>query len=368
MRDGRQAWQGWSKLWMIAAFVAACGAGDGTIATPGTPLTRLESGDSLPAIARVAAYSGALPCAKCSAIETTLLLHPDGSYRMRELHVGDDAPNVFVSVGRWSYRADSVPRVTLFTAGTPRQFALPDALTLIALDSSGKAIESNEPQTLTRVVAPSTLDGVVRVRGEFRYFADASTLVECTGGTLFPVAGDSAMVRLQRAHRENVLGAGASVILQMMGRLQPLPGGKSGSRPETLVVDSFTVEPPRSTCEATRVRATAAIGDWQLRSLDGTALPELTRELQPTLRFVLNEPMMAGNAGCNRFTGRPVLRGLDLSPSALAITRRICADSLANQRETRYARVLESGGWFRLEGTTLILSSGGVERARFSPR
>lgn len=355
------------RAWLVV-LVAACGAGDGVAGTPGEPLRRLESGDSLPNLTRPAAYAGPLPCADCSGIETTLLLHPDGSYRIRERYVGEDAPNDFARIGRWTLRGDSVPILTLFTDAGARYFALTDPLTLTALDLEARPIAGSAPTTLTRVVAPSVIEGQLRVRGEFRYAADAATLVECVGGRQFAVGGDSAFVRLQRAYREASLGAGASVIVDITGRLDARAGGEAGQRPETVVVDSFAVQGPRAACEASRVRALIAVGDWQLTTLGADTLPELTRELQPTLRFVLSEPTMFGNASCNRFTGRAVLRGLDLVGAPLASTRRLCVDSTANQRESRYLSALSGGGWFRAEGTVIVLTRGGTELARFRRR
>ena len=119
------------------------------------------------------------------------------------------------------------------------------------------------------------------------------------------------------------------------------------------------------------MRAAIAVGDWQLRALGGDTLPTLDRATQPTLRFLIGElgdKTLSGNAGCNRFTGRVVLRGLDLVGTPVAMTRRACVDSLANAREARYAKALSDGGWFRLDGTELVLSRGGEEQARFYRR
>jgi heat shock protein HslJ len=157
----------------------------------------------------------------------------------------------------------------------------------------------------------------------------------------------------------------------MRGQLATRPGGEVGTQAETFVVDSFTVLESRAACEASRVRAAMAVGDWQLRALDGDTLPTLDRTLQPTLRFLIGElgdKTLSGNAGCNRFTGPVVLRGLDLIGRPVAITRRLCVDSLANERESRYAKSLSEGGWFRLDGNELVLSQGGMERARFYRR
>lgn len=356
------------SLGLVLAMLVACGAVDSSSTPPGERVTRIGPGDSLQALTRPASFEGRLPCDGCDGVETLVILHPDGSYRLRERALERRA-DVRVSVGRWTVSRDTVPRVTLFGFDSvPRQFAMTGLLTLRALDASGAPIESKQPVEMVRIAPPATLGAPVKLRGEFRYFADAATLVTCDGGTQFPVNGDSAFVRLQRAYRENVLGVQAAILVDVEGQLETRPGMEEGSQLETFVVEEFAVVNRREACEATRVHALIAIGDWQLRSLEGESLPALDRELQPTLRFVLSEPQMFGNAGCNRFTGRAVLRGLELVPQPIALTKRMCADSVAMLRESRYGAALGEGGWFRLEGNTLVLAKGGVERARFERR
>lgn len=346
------------------AALLACSSEPEPAFNPGERITVLSVGDTLPALAQPAAYGGLLPCPNCPGIETLLVLHPDGTYRLRERYRDrDEVPTA--QLGRWVYHADSVPRIELRDSDSPRHFAVAGLLTLRALDATGKPIATDEPLNLVRVSAPPVLGGTLKLRGEFRYVADAATLVSCDGGRLFPVTGDSAFIRLQRAYAENVLGDLAAVLVDIEGRLEQRPGMEEGTMVETFVVDSFTIRERSDECASTRTLALIAVGDWQLGALDGEPLPELSPALQPTLRFVTNEMSISGNAGCNRFTGRGVLRGLDLLPTALTITRRMCADAAANAREWRYAQVLSDGGWFRTEGTELVLSKGGVERARF---
>lgn len=346
------------------AALLACGGAPEPAFDPGERIRVLASGDSLPSIVRPAAYGGLLPCANCPGIETLLVLHPDGTYRLRERYQGrEDQPRA--RVGRWTYHADSVPRIELLHPEDARHFAVAGLLTLRALDRSAQPIVSDQPLELVRVSAPPVLGGTLQLRGEFRYFADAATLVTCIGGKQFPVAGDSAFIRLQRAYREHTLGDLAAVLVDLHGRLEPRPGMEDGTTRETFVVDSFTVRERREDCPSTATLALMAVGDWQLAALDGTPIGDVPDALRPTLRFVTNEMQMSGNAGCNRFTGRAVLRGLQLQPTELAITRRMCADAAANAREWRYSQVLGEGGWFRTEGSELVLSHGGEERARF---
>ncbi len=359
----------WRPLMVIAAMaLGACESSASSAELPGGRVRRLEAGDSLPNLARPAGFAGTLPCDGCEGVEAWLVLNPDGSYRLRERKLEGNA-TASVSLGRWHISRDTVPVVSLFASdSTPRRLALTGALTLRALAADGSAIESESPLELVRVSMPSDLNAPARFRGEFRYLADAATLVSCNGGIQFPVVGDSAFLSLQRAHREQLLGTGAAILVDVVGRLQMRPGTETGDTLETLVVESFTVVERKQACNATAVHAVAAIGDWNLSALDGVKLPELTRERQPTLRFVLSEPSMAGNAGCNRFTGRAILRGLTLVPQPVGLTKMMCDGADVMQRESRYAQVLSAGGWFRLEAGDLVLSRGGTDVARFYRR
>ncbi len=356
----------WRPLLAVAAMaLVACGSSASSAELPGARVRRLEAGDSLPNLTRPAGYAGTLPCADCAGIETWLLLNPDGSFRLRERYLEGNAA-AEISVGRWQISRDSVPVLSLFGRDSlPRRLAMTGALTLRALAQDGSAIDSEMPLELVRVSMPSDMAAPVKLRGEFRYFADAATLVSCDGGVQFPVAGDSAFIRLQRAHREQHLGTGAAILIDAVGRLQMRPGMEEGTTLETFVVDSFTVVDRKQACNATAVHAMVAIGDWQLGALDGQRLPELARDVQPTLRFVLSEPTMFGNAGCNRWTARAVLRGLTLVPQSVATTKKMCADPAVMQREQRFAQVMGDGGWFRLDAGELVLSRAGTEVARF---
>lgn len=352
-------------LFLVLASTVACGADVSSAELPGERVRRLEVGDSLPNLTRAAGFAGTLPCADCAGIETWLLLHPDGSYRLRERYLkGDATPSV--RVGRWSLTRDSVPVVALHGSDSiPRRFAMTGALTLRTLARDGSAIESEQPLELVRVSMPADFNASVQIRGEFRYAADAATLVSCEGGIQFPVTGDSAFIRLQRAHGEEHLGTGAAILVDAVGRLEVRAGAEEGTQAETFVVESFEVVNRRADCNATTVTAYIAIGDWQLGALDGVALGELPRETQPTLRFVLSEPTMFGHAGCNRWTARAVLRGNTLVPQPVALTKKMCEGADVMARENRYADVMGAGGWWRLDGGELVLSRGGLEYARF---
>lgn len=354
----------WPLFALSVMTLVACGSSASSAELPGARVRRLEPGDSLPNLTRAAGFAGTLPCADCDGIETWLVLNPDGSFRLRERFLEDE--DGVVSVGRWHISRDSVPIVSLYGRDSlPRRLAMTGALTLRAMTLEDATSAAERPPELVRVSLPSDWNTSARIRGEFRYAADAATLTSCDGGIQFPVSGDSAFIRLQRAHREQMLGTGAATLVDVVARLQLRPGMEDSTMVETVVVDSFTVVERRQACAATGVHALIAIGDWNLGALDGVELPELTRQRQPTLRFVLSEPTMFGNAGCNAFTARAVLRGLTLVPQPVSLTKMRCPEDAVMQRESRYAELLGAGGWFRLEAGELVLSQGGRDVARF---
>jgi heat shock protein HslJ len=366
-RGGRGA-SGAALLWLL---LATCGGAEGAPAPVERlePVARLAPGDSVAALVRPAAYAGPLPCSACARTATILILHPDGTFRLRERSTGAPRESEMqLDVGRWTLGADSTPVISLRRGDGAQHFALRSALRLRLLDRDGGPLESGRPVELLRVSAPPALLGRLRVRGEFRDAADAATLVTCDGGRQFPVAGDSAFVRLQRTHRDHPLGDGAATRVAIVGRFELRDGPEQGTVVETVVVDSFAPLGERERCDVVRVRATVTVGDWVLTALDGAALPELAPAVRPTMRLVPSEAHLFGNAGCNRFTARAVLRGLDLVGQPVALTKRSCADSTVMAREARYAEVLGAGGWFRLDGRDLVLSQGGAEVARFRRR
>jgi len=350
----------------------ACGGAAGADASY-APLPRLagiEATDSLEALHRAAAFEGQLPCADCAEVRTVVVLHTDGSYRQRRQFRGRgaDGRGSFVSVGRWTISRDSVRRLVLHGGDGQQQFEVSSELRLRPLDANGARVDARTPLELVRVSAPSALEGRLVTRGEFRYFADAATFVACDGGRQFPIAGDSAFVGLQRAHREHPLGDVSSTAIDLVGRLELRPGAEEGQIVETVVVDSFQVVPEPVLCEAARVRAAIAVGDWHMNPPNGVSLDGVPAASHPTLRFVLSEPTMFGNAGCNRFTARPIFRGLDLIAGPIAMTKMMCGDSAVMVREHRYGAALGDGGWFRLDRAELVFARGGHDVARFRRR
>lgn len=360
------------RMILMAAVLVACGGAEGASAPALALVTRLTAGDSLGALERPVAFAGALPCAGCDGVDATLVLHPDGSFRLQERRRSGRGRDTLVTIGRWIIRPESVPALELRGEAPTRSFAILSELRLADPSAVARAVGTDQERRTTfdlaRVSAPRALIGTLHARGEFRDFADAATFVTCSGGGQFPIAGDSAFLRLQRTHSSHPLGDGAATRVDLIGRIDLRRDMEEGTLLETIVVDSFTVEGSGAGCEAQRVLATLTVGDWTLTALDGTPLPDLDSALRPSLRFALTDNRIFGSAGCNGFTGRAILRGLDLVGQPVAMTRRACADSAVMARENRYGEILGAGGWFRLDGAELVLARGGTEVARFRRR
>lgn len=79
-------------------------------------------------------YRGRLPCGSCDGIETELVLRQDGSYRLAEAYLGDDAPRSEVS-GRFAWLPDG-GRIRLDEAGESRYYLVGENR-LWGLDAEG---------------------------------------------------------------------------------------------------------------------------------------------------------------------------------------------------------------------------------------
>src|SRR5476649_1686053 len=85
-------------------------------------------------------FSGVVPCADCSGIETSLFLQQDGTYVLQETYLGaKDGDLAFASYGSWARTADKL--VLTDSKGEKRYFH-PEGDNLAMLDSTGSPIVS----------------------------------------------------------------------------------------------------------------------------------------------------------------------------------------------------------------------------------
>lgn len=102
-------------------------------------------------------FTGTLPCASCPGIDTTLVLLPDGRYRLAEVYL-EQADGRFESEGSWSPEDDGT-RILLDPSGKEledRSYAIADGGTLRLQAPDGLPVESRLDYHLRRTADTPT--------------------------------------------------------------------------------------------------------------------------------------------------------------------------------------------------------------------
>ncbi len=94
-------------------------------------------------------------------------------------------------------------------------------------------------------------------------------------------------------------------------------------------------------------------GQWQLESVDGTALPE-QENLKPHIRFG-TDLGVTGQAGCNRFFGQAELRNKKLRIPNVGLTMMMCPPPF-DDIERKVSQVITDWSDVKVEGDALILT------------
>lgn len=319
----------------------------------------------LPPLEAPRSWRGELPCADCAAIRTTLTLEPDGAYHRTDAYLGKtpEPDTVFGGIGHWTL-SNGRTRIELLGTGEGTGFlAVLQGGDLRVLDRSGNPIDSHLEDRLLPLPNPVDPSGRVQLLGAFTYMADAALLVECTSGLQLPVAMEGGYLPLERAYTAASVSPGRPVVVRVRGTVESRPAMEGDGTERVFVVESHEVPSGEADCGVLRVGEALAAGEWVLQELDGSPVPA-TPGVGPTLSWDPAASQVAGSSGCNRYTGRGVLRGSRLSVETLAGTRRFCEGAM--ELEARVLEVIEAGGWLRLDGPELVLFQGPDPVARFA--
>lgn len=195
------------------------GAPDSVVTVPAVPTVTL-------AAVAPNSFSGTLPCADCSGIETTVALFPDTTFRLREQSTGKPG-DAQVSMGRWAHDGATL---TLDGLGRTLRFAVAGEDTLRLLDQGGKPIAGSAPVTLVRADRMNALREPVTYTGTFGVMADGATFRECGSGQTFTVLTTGAYTTLARAYTSAKLPPGSGQQVEVVARFVTRPDDVAGPK------------------------------------------------------------------------------------------------------------------------------------------
>ncbi|MCJ7440187.1 MAG: META domain-containing protein [Thermoanaerobaculaceae bacterium] len=344
----------------IPALIVSCAgsqapAGDAA----GTPAVAALAGNELQT---PGTWSGEVPCADCPAIRMTLTLRPDGVFLLRRTYVGaaDGRDESFVDRGRWAASEDGRRLVLRGGTEAPRQFAVVAPNRLRMLNNEGNEIRSRLNYELVRASEIDPIADRARLRGMFRYMADAARYTDCLTGQDVPVAMTADYLALERVYLAARTDPGAPLLVTFAGHLEMRPAMEGDALEETVVVEQFDRVWPGEMCGQTIEGKT-----WRLIELSGQALAGADLSAAPFLVLDAGTKRVHGSTGCNRLSGSYELDGNRLRFGALATTRMACPPEVMAV-EQAFLRLLEGDRSWGLQDGTLILVRGGQMVARFA--
>jgi len=191
-----------------------------------------------------------------------------------------------------------------------------------------------------------------RLRGLYRYMADAASFFDCTSGDQFPVLDGGAGVALQRAYLAARTAPGAPMLATVDARIVARAPADGGAPRPALEVERFVAIAPQAQCE---VIASGAVPlentTWKLTALRGQPVADPLR--QPHIVLQPEQHRVSGSGGCNRIAGGYTLAGDRLTFGRTAATMMACPDGMAQERA--FLDALSTVARWHIEGQRLAL-------------
>jgi heat shock protein HslJ/uncharacterized lipoprotein YbaY len=205
-----------------------------------------------------------------------------------------------------------------------------------------------------------------RMRGLYRYMADAASFFDCASGDQFPVAAEGANVALQAAYVAARPAPGAPLLATVDARIVSRTVEDGGSPRPVLQVDRFVALGAQSACEAPLASSDAALENtlWKLLALRGKPVVVADLQREPHLVLQPEQHRVAGSGGCNRLAGGYTLAGDRLTFGRTVGTMMACPDGM--EQERAFHEALAAVARWRIDGQRLeLLDSRGGVLARF---
>lgn len=205
-----------------------------------------------------------------------------------------------------------------------------------------------------------------RLRGLYRYMADAASFFDCASGDQFPVIDDGANVALQRAYIAARPTPGAPLLATVDARIVMRAAEDGGTPRPMLLVERFIAIAAQAQCEAPPSSSAASLENtyWKLTTLRDKLVVVADRQREPHLILQPAQHRVAGSGGCNRFAGGYTLASDRLTFGRTAGTMMACVDSMEQERVFLEALALVAR--WRVDGQRLeLLDERGEVLLRF---
>ncbi len=347
---------------MAAATLSGCGPAAADETRGGAAAAELSVLGDLPAT-----FEGELPCADCPGIFYHLDLFEDRVFFLRTTYDGRGANAVTDTIGSWVVAGDD-GRLALF-GGTeaPVFFRVVDHDTLRKLDVEGRDIESPLNYDLRRKRQAEPIEPRLKMRGMYRYMADAAVFTECLSGRRFQVAQEADNISLERAYLKAQRQPGEELMVSLQGRIAERPAMEGTSMVLTVVPEIFIGVWPGETCGARMVTVELENTRWKLTRLGDQPVFLGSQQREPHVVLRSESGSVTGYGGCNRLTGSYSVSGSTIAFSDIATTMMACAEGADTERA--FSEALANARSWRMIGEHLdLFDDAGDLVARFEAR
>ena len=236
--------------------------------------------------------------------------------------------------------------------GPPLRFLI-DGATLQLLAQDGSVIESKLNYTLQRAAAYKPLEPSLRLRGMYRYLADAGRFRECLTGRSMPVAMVADNRALESAYLAAVSEPGVEMAVALQGQLALRPPMEGPGLIWTVIPEHFIAVFPGESCGTPLAAASLKNTYWRLTRIAADAAERYAGQREAHLVFRA-DGTVSGSDGCNSLSGQFRTGGegeLDLTD--MAATRMACAHGM--EQALNFTQTLQQVIAYRIEGSHLEL-------------
>ena len=346
----------WVLLALPAALLAEPPADAPAASSADDPMLKLQP---LPA-----SFSGTLPCADCPGIRYSLNLFDDHTYHLRMEYLGKEPPKSSDDLGRWGFMEEGRRLQLRGNRDRVSYFRLKDTDRLRKLDVEGREIESILNYDLVREPQFVAFEPRLKVRGMYRYVADAAQLRECITDRRYAVPARGDNLALQQAYAQARREPGQELLVNAEVRIIVQPRMDGPGEEDAVVIERFGSVWPGETCGTPLADAELTNTYWRLVRLGKEAVVPPAGGREPHVRFVPGDDRLQGSTGCNRLIGSYERKDSDLRFGAVAATQSTCEDGA--EQEQSLLRALEATRRFTIVGSHLeLLAEDGRLLARF---